>query len=271
MKANWTFRTVAGVVLSVAVSAGAQTGGTPLPASGSEYAAQAGDLYAQEAATVPAELAKTLDSRNARVDQEVVAKTVRETRLTDGSTLEKGAKLFGHVTDVQANSPDSPNGRVAVLFDHAMAKDGHQVPIHALMVAIREPPHSAPPTMGSSDGMGAPGMGGPGMAGPGPLGAPGAGTRTGEPGSMDEPRTGPVNMPPGSPGLGSGPVAGPSGSVGGLPGVTWSNVTASGKPADAASGAATAVMFLGQGRDVKLAGGTQMVLAVTPQQTTPQQ
>ena len=275
-----------GLALSAAV-AGAQT-----PAGGSESGAAQVDnssAYAQEAATVPAELAKTLDSKNAKVGEEIVAKTVTETRLADGSNLPKGAKLFGHVTAVQAKTRDHADGQVVVLFDHAIAKDGHSIPLHVTLLGIREPPHAAPPPMSEGDGMGGQSMGGPGMNGPG-MGGPGMGSpgapgtaRTGNtasgipgggsggvnsssPGNMGSP-VGPVNMPQGttSGAGGSTPPIGPAGAVGNLPGVTWANVTASGQLVDPASGAASAVVFNGQGRNVTLDGGTQMVLSVIPQ------
>lgn len=286
-------------LVAVALSA-ALAGGQTTQAGGGEYAAAQTDnsTSAQAATQIPAELAKTLDSKNAKVGEEIVAKTVQDTRLADGTTLPKGTKLMGHVTAVQAKTHDNPNGQVSIVFDHLVAKDGHQVPVHAALLGIREPPRAAPPPMGSGEGMGnpamsgssmgGPGMGGPGMSGPGEAGrggvggagtnAPGGGMAgntnpgmgSGAPGSMGTSASGPGSMPAGS-GNPAGSSAAPMGTVGNLPGVTWSNVSASGQPVDPASGTASGVLFDGLGRNVTLQGGTQMVLLVIPQPATPQQ
>lgn len=269
-----------------ALCAGLAAGQTP-QSSGSEYAAQAGNDPAntQASAQVPAELSKTLDSKNAKVSEEIVAKSVKETRLADGTMLPKGAKLMGHVTAVQPRTKDNPNGQVTIVFDHAVTKDGHQMPLRTALLGIREAPHAAPPPMSDGGGMGNPGMGGPGMSGPtmaggpsqsgrGGMGAPGANTSGGmqgggNNGSMGGPSSGPVNMPPNGgnpPGSASAPMAG----VGDLPGVSWSNVSASGEAVDPGASAGSGVTFRGEGRNVTLEGGTQMILLVMPPQAAPQ-
>lgn len=260
--------------------------------------------YAEEATQVSVELSKGVDSRSSKSGQEVTGKIVAEARMADGTTLPKGSKLIGHVTEVQPSTRENPNGQIAVLFDHVLARDGRQIPVHALLLGIRMPPRSAPPPMSGSDGvtgmgrggMATPGMdgagpSGPGMAGPGmngganPNSPASPGGMNGGPPNGAEPRSGsgagsgpapgPVNIPPGSTSNGSAPGAavGPAGSVAGLPGVTWGNVAISGSAAkDAAApppGAPTAVLFNGQGRNVTLDSGAQMVLAVTPQQSAP--
>ncbi|MGC2636750.1 MAG: hypothetical protein WA294_06205 [Acidobacteriaceae bacterium] len=260
--------------------------------------------YAEEATQVSVELSKGVDSRSSKAGQEVTGKVVAEARMADGTTLPKGSRLIGHVTEVQPSTRENPNGQIAVLFDHVLARDGRQIPVHALLLGIRMPPRSAPPPMSGSDGvtgmgrggMATPGMDGAGSRGPGmggpamnggansngpvsPGGMNGGPPNGPEPGSGSGPASGlapgPVNSSPASTSNGWAPGAavGPAGSVAGLPGVTWGNVSISGSPAkDAAApppGAPTAVLFNGQGRNVTLDSGAQMVLAVTPQQSAP--
>jgi len=259
--------------------------GQTTPSSGSEYAAQAGDESPnmQAAAQVPAELSKTLDSKNAKVNEEVVAKSVKETSLADGTTLPKGAKLVGHVTAVQPRTKDNPNGQVTIVFDHVVTKDGHQMPVRAALLGIREAPRAVPPPMADNGSMGNPGMGSPGMSSPamaggpgqpgrGGMGGPGSSTSGGMQGggnSASGPQPGPVNMPANG---GNPSVSGstPMGGVGDLPGVSWSNVSASGEAVEPGASAGSGVTFRGQGRNVALEGGTQMIFLVMPQKAASQ-
>jgi len=146
-------------------AAGAQT-----TAATSEYGtatAQAGPTSAStiQATRISAELAKKIDAKDAKVGDEVVAKTTSEARLADGTKLPKGSKLVGHVTDVQAKSHDNHDSHVAFAFDHAVLKDGHEVPVQTMMRSIAAPAPMAAST-GSDDLMAGAGGGG-GMQGGG--------------------------------------------------------------------------------------------------------
>ena len=166
---------VAALVFAVAASAQTSTAASE---SGSA-AAQAGraSASAAQATNVSAELTKKVDSKDARVGDQVFAKTTSEARLADGTKVPKGSKLLGHVTDVQAKSKENHDGHVAFCFDRAVLKDGREVPLNAMVRAIAAPAE-LPPAGGSDDlmaggGMQAPGGGvaaggGGGLAGNGP-------------------------------------------------------------------------------------------------------
>ena len=67
-------------------------------------------------AHVLAELEKSLDSRKANVGDEVVLKTTQALK-SDGKVLvDKGARLFGRVTDVAKSSSSGPS-RIGILFN----------------------------------------------------------------------------------------------------------------------------------------------------------
>jgi hypothetical protein len=167
-------------MLAVAVAAGAQTS-TATGESGSA-AAQAGRMSAPaaQAANVSAELTKKVDSKDAKVGDQVFAKTTSEAHLADGTKIPKGSKLVGHVTDVRAKSKENRDGHVAFCFDRALLKDGRELPVNARVRTIAAPPE-ATPAGGSDDlmaggGLQAPGGGvaaggGGGLAGNGPGGA----------------------------------------------------------------------------------------------------
>jgi hypothetical protein len=128
--------------------------------------AQAGraTASAEQAANVSAQLTKSIDSKHAKVGEEVLAKTTRNATLADGTKLPKGSRLIGHVTQVQAKSRAQHDGQLAFSFDHAILRNGREVPIHAVMESIAAPA----PLTASDDMMGGGDMGaGPAMAGGG--------------------------------------------------------------------------------------------------------
>jgi hypothetical protein len=299
MNRNQATVAVVSLALIVAVPAVASAAAAH-PGASSPAFLQSDSPYAEEATQVSVELSKGIDSRSSKPGQEVTARIVAEARLADGATLRKGSKLVGHVTAIQPSTRDNPDGQIAVLFDHVVARDGHPIPVHALLLGIRMPPRASPPPMSGSDsvtGMGRGGLATPGVAGagangpgagmdgPGMNGGPPTGTSPeSSPGSAPSSGPGPVNMPPAASANASAPGAsvGPAGSVGGLPGVTWGNETLGANGGNGANGAAnganaappppgspTAILFNGQGRNVMIDGGAQMVLAVTPQQSAP--
>lgn len=132
----------------------------------SSATAQAGNTAAsaEQATNVSAQLTKSVDSKHAKVGDEVLAKTTQNATLADGTKLPKGSRLVGHVTQVQAKSREQHDGELAFSFDHALLRDGREVPIHTVMESISAP---VAPTI-SDDAMGDGGMAaGPVMAGGG--------------------------------------------------------------------------------------------------------
>jgi hypothetical protein len=87
-----------------------------------------------------AELTSKLDTKSAKVGDVVIAKTVTESRMTDGSTIPKRSKLEGKVTQVESKAAGDGNASVAILFDHLEVKGGQQKPIHGVLLAIAPRP-----------------------------------------------------------------------------------------------------------------------------------
>ncbi|MGB6131018.1 MAG: hypothetical protein WBG54_04510, partial [Acidobacteriaceae bacterium] len=144
-------------------SAAAQRSGA---AEATSTAAQAEDASAsaEQATNISARLTKGLDTKDAKVGEEVIAKTTSNARLADGTRLPRNSRLIGHVTDVQAKSHADKDAHLAFAFDHAVLRDGREVPIHAVMESIAAPAPLA--ASGSGDMMADGGMGGGGaMAG----------------------------------------------------------------------------------------------------------
>jgi hypothetical protein len=86
---------------------------------------------------VPAELVKTVDAKKAGMGDEVQAKVNQDLKADDGQVVvPKDTKLIGHITEAQARSKESQQSRVAIVFDHAMLKDGSNVPLPMSIQAI---------------------------------------------------------------------------------------------------------------------------------------
>jgi len=215
-------------------SAVSQTSSAAVQRSGAaeatSSAAHAEDVSAsaEQATNISARLTRSLDTKNAKVGEEVIAKTTSNARLADGTRLPKNSRLIGHVTDVEAKSHANEDSRLAFAFDHAVLRDGREVPIHAVMESIVAP---APLAAGSGDMMADGGMGGGGaMAGGGMRGG-GGGLLGG--GGVARGGSGLV-------GGAAGAVSGTTGAVGGAAGATASGLGSS------ANGAMNSTASLGR-------------------------
>jgi hypothetical protein len=87
-----------------------------------------------------AELTSKLDTKSAKVGDVVTAKTVTDSKMTDGSIIPKGSKLDGKVTQVESKATGNGNGSVGILFDQLEVKGGQQKLIHGVLVAIAPRP-----------------------------------------------------------------------------------------------------------------------------------
>jgi hypothetical protein len=120
--------------------------------SSTNAAAQAGKTSAgaMQASNVSAELEKKIDSKHAKVGDEVVAHTTSSTQL-EGTKLPKGTRLMGKVTEVQAKSGAQHDGHLAFAFDRAVMRDGREIPIHTTLQAISAPAGEGEGMSGASD------------------------------------------------------------------------------------------------------------------------
>jgi hypothetical protein len=211
----------AGTADSSLSRATAQTG-TETGAAG-RAGSQAGQAAASsaEAANVSAELTKRIDTKNAKVGDEVNAKTTSAAKLSDGTNLPKGTKLLGKVTDVRAKSNDDKTSHLAFALDRAVLRDGREVPVHAVLTSVAGPAMASAST---ADDM-AMSSAGSGMAGGGaPGGVSGAGALGGVSGA-------------GAP-AGGGVLGGAGRTVGGVAGGAANTVGSAGRAAGSTAGEA---------------------------------
>jgi hypothetical protein len=81
-------------------------------------------------------LAKPIDSRKAKPGDDVVATASQDMKSDDKVVIQKGSKLVGHVTQAQARSEGAANSSLGIVFDHAVLKNGQQVPVHGVVQAL---------------------------------------------------------------------------------------------------------------------------------------
>lgn len=113
--------------------------------------------------TVEARLEKAIDARKNKPGDEVIAKTTQATSSNDGVAIPKGSKIIGHVTEAKAKQKGESESSVGVMFDHALLKDGRQVPLNASIQAISASQQNANFAEDQAI-MNSPGMAGPGQA-----------------------------------------------------------------------------------------------------------
>lgn len=259
-----------------------------------DTAARSGRLAASsaQASNVSAKLTKSINSKNARVGDAVEAKTTHSAMLADGTKLPKGTRLLGHVTQVQRESHAQKTSELAFSFDRAVLHNGREVPIHAVLRSLSAPPSlnadsafdgdaNAGDGMMAANGGGVVRGGGGGLLGAG-RGAVGGGSAlaggalasggnvaggavnrvgsttasadaaaTGEMGAMAN--TGQRNIGGALQTSANSTTQGEVIPVGNMRGVSFYNT----------SGADSAAMLQGTGRNIDLYSGSQMTLGVT--------
>jgi len=119
----------------------------------SAAAAQAGkaNTAAAQTSNVAAELTQKVNSKNARVGDQVLARTTSKAQLADGTSLPRGTRLIGAVTEAEAKSGARHDGHLAFAFDRAVLRDGREVPIHATLQSISAPVAAGAFAEGSDD------------------------------------------------------------------------------------------------------------------------
>jgi hypothetical protein len=96
-------------------------------------------LSATRARRVSAELTQRLNSKDAKIGDEVVARITSPALLAGGVRLPMGTKLIGKVTEVQAESGNQHDGHLAFAFHRAVTSAGRQIAIHAALDSISAP------------------------------------------------------------------------------------------------------------------------------------
>ena len=188
------------------------------------------------------ELSKGIDARKTKPGDPVEAKLTQDVKSGSKVLLHRGAKVIGHVTEVQARNKENPEARLGIVFDKAAGKSGEEFAFRAVVMALAPPREESSSVAGDPTSLSS----GPTMGGK-PFGA---GNAVGGPSAS---AAGPVDAATGGGGASGTLTAASRGAIG-LPGVAL-------RPS-AVDGVQGTVIISGD-HSVKLDSGTRMVLLVS--------
>ena len=213
---------------------------------------------------INAALVKPVDARKNKAGDTVMAKTTQDVKSEGHVVIPRGSRIIGHVTQATARGAGTSESSLGIMFDHAILKNGQEVPLNTRIQAIAAAQNTAAASgmdgmdSMSDSGMGAVSAGAP--AGGGLFG--GVGTTAGvaggavanTPANLGGTVGGTVNSATSAGGSLAGSLKSTSSGVVGLPGMTLYTAT---------SAAAQGSIITSPQRNIHLDSGTQMLLKVT--------
>lgn len=260
-------------------NSGAQASGNTSAATPSTTpaAANAGNnfLNISNGTKIDASLATSLDAKRSKPGDEVEVRTEEDIKQDGKVVLKKGTHLVGHVTQAQPRANGQTQSQLGILFDHAVLKNGQQMPFNASIEALASAQSAAAASTGAEDtmtsggGMGAvqgPARNGGGLAG-GVASTANATANAATGAVMNTASSAPVNA-----GGSLNTVTRSSGAVGGLTSTGRLASNSSGvfgleglSINSAASSATQGSMIVSTTKNVHLDSGTQLLLRSTSQ------
>jgi len=214
---------------------------------------------------VEGELEKKLDAKHARAGDPVVLKTTDKATIANGVIIPKGSKIVGHVVEAAAAGKGNANSKVTLQFDRAKLKSGQTLAIRTVLQSVA-PESSSATAQELAAPSGAPLAARAGGSAATPSSGMTGGASMAAPPSAQSDATAQAGMA-----HGTNASAGNSAAVAGtvvarqgnvsimttaIPGVLI-GVSADGKPFSNAAG-----VLLGARQNVRLVGGTHIVLAI---------
>lgn len=241
--------------------------------------------HSWEMSSVTGELEGKLNSATAKVGDRVVLKTTEKVQTADGTVIPRGARLVGHITQVQARDATHRFAQLAIAFDHAELKNGQSIAIFTLIRGVNPSPGvmgmSSMNSDGPMSGMGDPtsrgAMGGGGVT---PGGGRGGRSGGGQPGTLGGVQGTPATTTPIGDRTGANPDPNPQGAVE-LAGHGDLNENVGAHQATAAraiphptaipgvmlaGNSAASGVFLASMKDIQFESGTEMQLGIVADQ-----
>jgi len=241
------------------------------------------------ASEMNATLERSVDARRAKPGDEVTAKTTDSFTTANGTTIPRGSRLVGRVTEARAHArgEGAADSQLGIVFDKAELPDGRVVPMQATIQAVAAARSQAQGQLGSaSHGAGAfgsphasgGGHAGGGLGAVGGLGGASGGVVGGAAGHAGAAVGGATRLPRsgvGAAASGAGAATAAGGlargsSAGAVGGVSGSGQWLAGSRgvfgigdlelASAAAGSAQGSVLTSASRNVRLDGGTQLLL-----------
>jgi hypothetical protein len=245
----------------------AQQAGSPTGTQDQSAPAPSAAMAGVELSPVNGELVDKLDTKTAKAGDSVVIKTKSNVKTADGTEIPKGSKLIGRVTQVKPSGDAKDNSQVALQFDRVELKGGQSIAIHSEIQSLSP--------SGSVTSSSAPGMMAAAPSGPsGPASSPGGSMNgamngSGSAAAQNQPQSpaqsqmsgGSPTAPPAAPAPGT--IVARTGNIAirttSIPGVLLANNEPGQQDPRMAQSSG---ILLGAKRDVKLDGGTKVVIGV---------
>ncbi|HKO20508.1 MAG TPA: hypothetical protein VJU82_16655 [Acidobacteriaceae bacterium] len=212
---------------------------------------------------VKAELVSSLDTKTSKAGDSIVVQTKADVKTADGTQIPKGTKLVGRVVGAQASTTGNTS-QIAVQFDHAELAGGQSLPIQSQIQSIGDAAAAASADSSAANSQPARGADTTNPSVPGASASGQSQTPGGTPSDQ---------APAGGSASASGPAPGTvvakTGQIDirttGVPGVLLANNQPGQQ--DPRMAHASSVL-VGAHKDVKLAGGTPMVIGVATNAST---
>ena len=131
------------IVLTLAISASVglaqkvKSSGSGSASNETSVAKQGREVNLASNTALAAQLENSIDARHAEVGDQVVLKTTQALKQNGEVIVPKGAKLIGHVTEVQQRTKSNGESRIGVAFDR-LQKGALDLPITASIVSIAQ-------------------------------------------------------------------------------------------------------------------------------------
>ena len=100
---------------------------------------------------IDATLATSLDAKRSKPGDEVEARADQDVKQDGKVVLKKGTHIVGHVTQAQARAKGQTQSQLGIMFDHAVLKNGQQVPFNATIQALASSQSAAAASTGADD------------------------------------------------------------------------------------------------------------------------
>lgn len=131
------------MVLTVAVSASlgyaqkSRTNGSASASNDTSASRQGRQVNLASNTALSGQLENSLDARHAKVGDRVALRTTEAVKQNGETVVPKGARLLGHVTEVQQRTKSNGESRIGVAFDR-LQKGALDMPITASIVSITQ-------------------------------------------------------------------------------------------------------------------------------------
>ncbi len=100
---------------------------------------------------IPAELAKSIDSKKAKEGDPVTAKVAVD-MLSGGTVIvPRDTKITGHVTEAKSRGKGESESTLGIIFDRLILKNGQEIPLHAVVQAVGAPIVARAPSMSENN------------------------------------------------------------------------------------------------------------------------